>query len=79
MEFLPTQKNFSKEIAGTERYLFLKKMLTSETSLHYISFTIYVADLMEKFLIKFQTSGTVIHLLYNGFGTLLYEVMYIFI
>lgn len=75
LEFLPKEKKITREIAGTERYVYIKSVLTSNASQLYISFAIFVADLLEKFLIKSQTGEPAIHLFYNGIGNLLFELM----
>lgn len=77
--FLPKEKNFPKEIETTERYKFLKNILLDKRSQIYISFAIYVADILEVFLIKFQSSKPLVHLLYPAFGDLFFKLMTNFI
>lgn len=75
LNFIPKQKNFTREIACTERYQFIKKRLLDDASLVYIGFAIFFAEILEKFLFKFQSKDPMIHILYNGIGDLFFELM----
>lgn len=74
LDFLPKEKNFA-EIEKTERYQRVRQTLTSETSKLYMSFAIYIADILEDFIIPFQSSKPMIHVLYPSVGKLFFDLM----
>lgn len=75
LKFLPTQKGFKKNIETTARYQSIKKYLTSKTSLLYMSFAVYVADMLEEFLILFQSSKPLVHILYVSISDLFFKIL----
>lgn len=77
--FLPKEKSFAHDIANTERYKYIRSVLCDKFSLVYIAFAISVAETLDFFLIKFQSSEPKIHLLYVEFGRLMYELMLNFV
>lgn len=79
LTFLPKQENFTKKIEPTEKYQSIRKGLTSKTSVLFMSFTVYVAEILEEFLILFQSSKPLIHILYPSIGDLLFKLMSNFI
>lgn len=50
LKFLPKEKNFAREIASTARYKDIKRVLNDKLSQPYI------AELLDEFLIKFQST-----------------------
>lgn len=75
LSFLPKQLNFTREFARNERYVFIKESLSSDTTLLYIGFVIHVADILENFLVKFQSKNSLLPMLYIGFGDLFFQLM----
>lgn len=75
LKFLPKEKNFAREIANTDRYQEIKRVLEDKNSQPYISYAVFVAELLDEFLVKFQSSDPLIHRLYDGFGRLLFDIM----
>lgn len=76
LQFLPKEKNFDREIKNTERYIAIAKALKAgdETKL-YMAFATYLAGILEEFLLRFQSSEPMIHLLYDGFGQTMFDLM----
>lgn len=77
--FLPKQENFTKKVEPTEKYQSIRKGLTSDTSVLYMSFVVYVAEILENFLILFQSSKPLIHILYPSIGDMFFNLMSNFI
>lgn len=75
LKILPKQKNFAREIEKTERYQSIRASLSNKITCLNMAFVIYVADILEQFIIPFQSSEPLIHLLYKGVGELLYKLM----
>lgn len=75
LKFLPKEKRFAKEIESTDRYQRIRKLLTSETSRLYMSFAVYLADNLESFIIQFQCSKPMVHVLYPAMGDLFFKLM----
>lgn len=79
LKYLPTQRNFAKDIESTQRYQNIRGNLSSGQSLICIHFAIHIADIFEGFLTLLQSSKPVIHVLYNAIGDLFYNLMTNFI
>ena len=79
LTFLPTQKNFKREILPTMRYKRIKAALKNRTTQAYISFCSYVAQYFENFLRKFQANEPMIHMFYPEICKLLTNLMSKFI
>lgn len=79
LEFLPKQKNFVKDVRDTARYKSIVNILTREDSLIYINFVIYVAGIMESYLIPMESKSPKIHVMYTNMGELLYKLMSCFV
>lgn len=79
LNFLPKEKHFAKRIETTQRYQTIRKILTSNTSVLYMSFAVYLAGLLEEFLILFQSSKPLIHVLYPSIGDLFFNILTNFI
>lgn len=79
LEDLPKEKNFDREIRDTERYRDIVRALKSEETRLYMAYAIYVADIMESFLLRFQSKAPKKHLIYEGIGQLLFDVISNFI
>lgn len=61
--FLPKQKSFDREIFCTERYIAIETALKGgDVTKLYMSFAIYLAGIMQPFLLRFQLKKPVIHL-----------------
>lgn len=75
LKFLPTEKGFKKNIETTARYQSIRKYLTSKTSLLYMSFAVYVADMLEEFLILFQSSKPLVLILYVSISDLFFKIL----
>lgn len=75
----PKERNFAREIANTARYKEIKRVLDDKLSQPYIAFAIYVAEWLEDFLVRFQSSQPLIHRLYESIGRLMFDVMSNFI
>lgn len=73
--FLPKEKNFEKEIASSDRYIEIRRALKSDESTVYMEFAIFLAGIMESFLIPFQSTAPMVHLMYDSFGRLFYDIM----
>lgn len=76
---VPKQDDFKRKIETTERYQSIRKGLTSSTSVLYMSFIVYVAEILEEFLILFQSSKPLVHVLYPSIGELFFKLMTNFI
>lgn len=57
--FLPKQNNLRNDIETTHRSQTIRKYLLSKVSILYMSFGVYVAGLLEDFLMLFQSSKKV--------------------
>lgn len=75
LKLLPKEKNFAKDIESTDRYQRIRKCLISETSKLYMSFAVYVADILEEFIIPFQCSKPMVHVLYTSMGDMFFKLM----
>lgn len=75
LQFLPSQKHFSKDVETTDRYQRIRKILNSGTSKLYLSFAVYIADILENFIIPFQCSKPMIQVLYPAIGDLFFKLM----
>lgn len=76
LEFLPKEeKRFAKDIEPTERYQRIRTILNSKTSKLYIYFAIYIADCLEAFIIPFQCSKPMVHVMYTSIGDLFSKLM----
>lgn len=73
--FLPKEKNFVKDVASSSRYKRIVNVLKDTNSKIYIYFAIHVADLLERFLLPFQTNAPKIHDLFIGFSNLFFDLM----
>ena len=63
LKFLP-QKNFKKEVEKTQRYLRIKSALSKQIMEAYVLFVAFVAHDFHEFLVPFQSTEPMIHLLY---------------
>lgn len=77
--FLPKQKDFKKDVETTQRYQTIRKYLLSKTSVLYMSFAVYLAGILEPFIILFQSSKPLVHVLYPAIGDMLFDLMSNFI
>ncbi|KAG4072228.1 hypothetical protein HA402_005950 [Bradysia odoriphaga] len=75
LNFLPRQENFTTKVETTARYQSIRKALTSITSVLYMSFVVYLAEILEEFLILFQSSKPLVHVLYPSIGDLFFKIM----
>ena len=73
--FLPTQRNFKREILPTMQCKRIKAALENTTTQGYISFCSYVAQDFENFLQTFQVNEPMIHMLYPEICKLLTNLM----
>ena len=64
LKFLPQQKNFKKEVEKTQRYLRTKTALSKPIMEAYVLFVAFVAHDFQEFLVPFQSTEPMIHLLY---------------
>lgn len=64
LEFLPQRKNFKKEVEKTQRYLRIKSALSKQIMEAYVLFVAFVAHDFHEFLVPFQSTEPMIHLLY---------------
>ncbi len=79
LKFLPTTKGFKTYVETTQRYQSIRKMLTSNTTVLYMSFAVYVGEMLESFLILFQSSKPLVHVLYPAIGDMFFKIMTNFI
>lgn len=79
LNFLPTTTGFKRHVETTQRYQSIRKCLTSKTSLLYMSFAVYVGEMMDNFLVLFQSAEPLIHVLYPAIGDLFFKIMTNFI
>lgn len=79
LEDLPKEKTFGSKIRDTERYIDIVRALKAEKTRLYTAFAIYVSEIMEGFLLRFQSKAPMVHLMYEGIGRLLYDIMSNFI
>jgi hypothetical protein len=63
LKFLPKQKNFKREVEKTQRYLRIKTALSDNITEAYVSFVAFVAHDFQEFLVPFQSTEPMIHLL----------------
>lgn len=75
LKFLPKQKNFANDVGKTSRYNRIKQILEKNNTRIHLNFAVHVAQLLEKFLIPFQSSDPLIHALYPAFGELFFNIM----
>ncbi|HBK83112.1 MAG TPA: hypothetical protein DDZ41_05870 [Flavobacterium sp.] len=75
LKFLPKEKNFSREIAPTDRYKRISRILSSDMSEIYISFAIHISECLESFLLNFESDSPKIHVLFPAIGDLFYKIM----
>lgn len=54
-------------------------MLTSKTSVLYMSFAVYVGEMLNSFLVLFQSSKPLVHVLYPAIGDMFFKIMTNFI
>lgn len=54
-------------------------MLTSKTSVLYMSFAVYLAEMLDSFLVLFQSSKPLVHVLYPAIGDMFFKIMTNFI
>ena len=73
--FLPTHKNFKREILPTMRYKRIKAALENTTTQGYISFCSHIAQDFENFLQTFQANESMVHMLYPEICKLLTNLM----
>lgn len=82
LTYLPKQKNFASDIEGTERYKNITSILKAKDSLIYINFVIYIAGILESYLIPMESNESndpKIHVMYTNMGTLMYKLMCCFV
>lgn len=79
LKFLPAEKNFTREIEKTDRYKRIRKHLVNHQTKLYIHFAVHVADILENFMIPFQTSNPVIHCIFPAFTDLFFNLMSLFV
>ena len=77
--FLPKQKNFVREIKETARYKRIVQNLKSNLTLSYLAFVVFIAHSFDDFLVLFQSSEPLIHILYEQMKDLLTKIMSYFI
>lgn len=68
LKFLPTEKGFKRYVESTPRYQSIRKKLTSN-----------IAGMLEEFLILFQSSKPLVHVLYPSIGDMFFTIMSNFI
>lgn len=73
--FLPSQKPFRREIRDTGRYKDIKECLQQDETKIYLAFAIFLADILEEFLVGFQSGSPMVFVMYDGFEKLLYNLM----
>ena len=61
---LPKEDSFRRNILPTDRYRYIRDSLNDKTTEGYIAFAAFVSQEFESFLIPFQSSEPMIHLLY---------------
>ena len=79
LTYLPRQKNFKHDIQNTQRYTRIKTALTNPLMEAYVAFCAFIAHDFESFLIPFQTSEPMIHLLHPSLSNLLFKLQRKFI
>lgn len=79
LKFLPTTTGFKRYVETTQRYQSIRKLLTSKTSVLYMSFAVYVAEMLNSFLVLFQSSEPLVHVLYPAIGDIFFKIMTNFI
>ena len=79
LTYLPRQKNFKHDIQNTQRYTRIKTALTNPLMEAYVAFCAFIAHDFESFLIPFQTSEPMVHLLHPSLCNLLFKLQRKFI
>lgn len=79
LEFLPKQKNFAKDVERTETYQYITSTLKDKESPILINFVIYVAGILESYLIPMESKEPKIHLMYTKMGELFHKLMSCFV
>ena len=79
LTFLPKEKNFKSGILPTQRYKHIKDALLGKLTHAYVSFCAFAAEDFENFLLPFQSSEPMIHLLFPEICKLLTNLMCKFI
>lgn len=79
LTFLPKQKEFKQSIKETKRYKQIVEVLKDELALPYLSFTSFLANQYEGYLLKFQSEEPLIHMLHSGMSNLLTGLMKCFV
>ncbi|CAH0562798.1 unnamed protein product [Brassicogethes aeneus] len=75
LKFIPDQKNFAREVGSTDRYKRIKLKLTDQKTEAYLSFAIYIGDLMEAFEQKFQGEEPLVYALHTSINELFLKIM----
>lgn len=75
LNFLPTQKNFKREIENTSRYQRISTTLKDPLSQVQICFLAFAANDFEAYLVKLQRDEPMIHTVYMSMTTLLQTIM----
>ena len=78
LKFLPKQKGF-RQVEKTERYQRIRDSLQEDVTLAYVAFTAFVSSDFETFLLPFQSSKPMIHVLYTEMERLLGSLLNKFI
>ena len=77
--FLPKQKSFVREIKEAARYKRIVQNLKLNLTLPYLAFVVFIAHSFDDFLVFFQSSEPLIHILYERMKDLLTKIMSYFI
>ena len=75
LRFLPTQKGFKSQIAETERYKRIVKVLEKQIYKAYFCFIAFTAEEFQAFLTEFQNAEPKVCHLYSSMGSLLYTLL----
>lgn len=79
LDFVPKQKNFAKDIEGTETYNYIQSALKDSETAILINFLAFVTGLLESYLIPMESNEPKIHLMYTKMGELFHKLMSSFV
>lgn len=77
--FLPKQKNFSNDIESMEAYQFIATTLKKPETPIFVDFVVYLAGILESYLIPMESKQPKVHLMYTKMGELFYKLMSCFV
>lgn len=79
LEYLPKQKKFAQDIEQTDTYKFIASNLKNSETPIFVNFVIYLAGILESYLIPMESKQPKIHVMYTKIGELFHKLMSCFV